>query len=75
MDLQRNQAVSLRPTNEPMQLQLQSQGILTPAYKQERNFTKKGWDSQRAEITRLYKNSTLASVVIFMRREYGLVAT
>ena len=75
MDSQRNQAVFLHPTNEPAQLQSQSHGMLPPAYKQERHFMKKDWNFQRPEITRLYENSTLASVIIFMRREYGLVAT
>jgi hypothetical protein len=43
--------------------------------KELRKYTAKDWDTQRPEITRLYKNGTLDDVIKSMRERHGLDAT
>ena len=70
-----------QPTQPQIQLQLQPQpqlhAILPLGSKQNeaRKYTAKDWDEQRLEITRLYENNTLNSVVEVMRERHGLDAT
>jgi hypothetical protein len=65
--------------NQSAQSELQSQlyAMFPPASKQNkaRKYTSKDWDTQRPEITRLYRNSTLENVMKFMRERHGLEAT
>jgi len=51
--------------------------MLPPASQQNdiRKYTPEDWNVQRSEITRLYENDTLGSVMKFMRERYGLDAT
>lgn len=69
------------PTQPQPQLQPQSQsqlhGMFLPAGKQNksRKYAPEDWDAQRPEITRLYENNTIESVIKFMRERHGLDAT
>jgi hypothetical protein len=51
--------------------------MLPPATQQNkiRKYSREDWNAQRPEITRLYENGTLESVMKFMRERYGLDAT
>jgi hypothetical protein len=40
-----------------------------------RKYSREDWDIQRPEITRLYEDGTLDSVMKSMRERYGLDAT
>jgi hypothetical protein len=40
-----------------------------------RKYTATDWNTHRAEITRLYEENTLPTVMKFMREKYGLDAT
>jgi len=55
----------------------QYHAMLPPASQQEklRKYSREDWNDQRREITRLYENGTLESVMKFMREQYGLDAT
>jgi hypothetical protein len=59
------------------QLQPQYYAMLPPANQQNeiRKYKPEDWKVQRPEITRLYENDTLGSVMKFMRERYGLDAT
>lgn len=60
-----------------VQPEFQSDATLSPAVKQNkvRKYTKKDWDAHELEITTMYKNCTLESVIQFMREHHGLDAT
>ena len=68
---------SVPSNNQPAQPQPQCHAMLPPASQQSkiRKYSPKDWDAQRPEITRLYENDTLESVMKFMRERYGLDAT
>ena len=59
------------------QPQPQCHAMLPPASQQEklRKYSREDWNDQRLEITRLYENGTLESVMKFMREQYRLDAT
>ena len=64
-------------SSEPAYSREQSHGMPTSTDKshEARKYTAEDWESQRPEITRLYENGTLESVMKFMREQHGLDAT
>jgi hypothetical protein len=66
-----------QPAQPQPQPQPQHYAMLPPASQQNdiRKYTPEDWNVQRSEITRLYENDTLGSVMKFMRERYGLDAT
>jgi hypothetical protein len=70
------QPVQAQTQSQP-QPQLQLHNMLPPGVKQNkaRKYTVRDWEVQKSEITRLYENKTLKSVMDFMREQHGLDAT
>ena len=64
-------------TSQPLQLQpqLYTMAPLAGRQNETRKYTTRDWDAQRLEITRLYDNGTLESVMKFMRDYHRLDAT
>jgi hypothetical protein len=65
------------PSQPQLQPQLQLHAVLPLGVKQNkaRKYTAEDWEAQKPEITRLYENKTLKSVMDFMREQHGLGAT
>ncbi|KAM3070358.1 hypothetical protein ACMFMG_010189 [Clarireedia jacksonii] len=65
--------------NQPVwpqpQPQLDAPVLLENEQSKARGYTAKDWEAQKQEITRLYENNTLDSIMRIMRERYGLDAT
>jgi len=57
------------------QSQLHAMSPLAGKQNKARKYSAKDWDAHRPEITRLYKDGTLRTVMEFMREKHGLNAT
>ena len=68
--------ISVPSNNQPAQPQPQRHAMLPPASQRSeiRKYRPEDWDAQRQEITMLYENDTLESVMELMRERYGLYA-
>jgi len=63
-----------RPQPQP-QPQLHTVFPLDGTQSEAQKYTVEDWEAQRLEITRLYENNALYSVMKFMRERHGLDAT